>query len=229
MLLSFVLISIVNVVWFTTSLRIYQQSVVEKNLQLISWIESKKNIMHFKFIATPLPQSVLNTIPFIQHMLPCIAKTGIRTFSASSIGMDTMLQSISSAESNQRRSIILGIENRILQSEGLASQFWQMKNQKIKELSALKETVLPSNERNSGTIPVGLFVYMWVHPNYRKQGIGDVLLQLGQDYCRSKCDEYMLLIHDDNGSGKLIEYYKQRGFVDVFDSLDKGMICSLHE
>ena len=44
---------------------------------------------------------------------------------------------------------------------------------------------------------------------------------------RRRGDEYMLLVHDDDGSGRLIQYYIDRGFVPIFDFIDKGMICKL--
>jgi hypothetical protein len=56
---------------------------------------------------------------------------------------------------------------------------------------------------------------------------GDFLLSYAMDECRKRGDEYMLLVHDDIGSGKLIDYYIHRGFRPIFDFIDKGMLCKL--
>ena len=45
--------------------------------------------------------------------------------------------------------------------------------------------------------------------------------------CREQEANYMLIVHDDSGSGKLIKYYSDRGFYPIFNYLDKGMICQL--
>jgi hypothetical protein len=37
----------------------------------------------------------------------------------------------------------------------------------------------------------------------------------------------MLLVHDDQGSGKLVSYYEKRGFRAIFDYLEKAMIGAL--
>ena len=74
-------------------------------------------------------------------------------------------------------------------------------------------------------IPVALFVYMWVDPSFRGQGLGDFLLDSVKNECVKRGESYMLIVHDDNGSGKLISFYEDRGFYPVFDLLDKGMIC----
>lgn len=77
-------------------------------------------------------------------------------------------------------------------------------------------------------IPVAIFVYMWVDPSARGSGLGDSLLDLAMNEIRKKnLGEYMLLIHDDDGSGKLIEYYRRRGFIPIFRFLDKGMAIKL--
>lgn len=82
----------------------------------------------------------------------------------------------------------------------------------------------PSESTN---YPVGILVYMWVNDKMRGQKLGDYLLSLATSECRSRGNNYMLLYHDDNGSGRLIDYYKQRAFVPIFDFIDKAMICKL--
>eukprot|EP01031_Cornospumella_fuschlensis_P032440 gene32440-39228_t len=76
---------------------------------------------------------------------------------------------------------------------------------------------------------IGIFVYMYVAPALRGLGIGEILLDAGKDACRAKQDKYMLLIHDDNGSGKLIKYYQDRGFRGIDSFLPKGMLCCLKD
>jgi hypothetical protein len=56
---------------------------------------------------------------------------------------------------------------------------------------------------------------------------GDLLLEAMKEECRSKNDTHMLLVHDDNGSGKLIDYYVKRGFKDVDSILKGAMIVKL--
>lgn len=71
---------------------------------------------------------------------------------------------------------------------------------------------------------VGLMVYMWVSPAHRGNELGDILLQLIQQECIHNQYTHLLLVHDDDGSGKLVRYYKARGFVSIDAFLSKGMI-----
>jgi GNAT superfamily N-acetyltransferase len=72
-----------------------------------------------------------------------------------------------------------------------------------------------------------VLVYMWVDPIFRAQNIGIKLIERAKDYCNIHNYEYILLVHDDNGSGKLIDYYRKNGFIDIFPKLDKGMILKI--
>jgi len=74
---------------------------------------------------------------------------------------------------------------------------------------------------------IGLLVYMWVAPRYRKQGMGDMVLAKAISACLSKGDQFLLMVHDDSGSGRLIDWYKQRGFVSTLNVLEKGLIGRL--
>ena len=56
---------------------------------------------------------------------------------------------------------------------------------------------------------------------------GDLLLEAMKEECRKKDDTHMLLVHDDNGSGRLIDYYAKRGFKDVDTILKGAMIVKL--
>lgn len=64
----------------------------------------------------------------------------------------------------------------------------------------------------------------------RSDSFGDHLLHLGQDYCRRQGCIAMLLVHDDQGSGRLVAFYRDRhGFVEVDGDigLPKAMLCLL--
>ena len=76
-------------------------------------------------------------------------------------------------------------------------------------------------------LPVTVFVYMWVNPQFRGRNIGDHLLSLAIEESLKKEVQYMLIVHDDQGSGKLIEYYESRGFVPIYQLLDKAMLKKL--
>ena len=78
------------------------------------------------------------------------------------------------------------------------------------------------------SLKLGLLVYMWVAPKWRGRKLGDMLLSIAVEQCLSKGDKYMLCVHDDEGSGKLVEWYKQRCFEVVPEEiLDKGLIGML--
>ena len=76
-------------------------------------------------------------------------------------------------------------------------------------------------------VQVGVLVYMWVDPDFRGKGIGLILLDCVKRRCLEKGMEYLLLIHDDNGSGRLITFYEQQGFREIFSFIEKGMLTKL--
>ena len=76
-------------------------------------------------------------------------------------------------------------------------------------------------------ILVGVLVYMWVQPYLRNNRLGDFLLQLVTEESLLLGYEYLLLVHDDQGSGKLVEFYQRRGFFKIFNFVNKGMIAKL--
>ena len=86
-----------------------------------------------------------------------------------------------------------------------------------------------SEKRVEGDYQVGLFVYMWVDPMYRGNGLGLELLRKARNRCVENGYDYLLIVHDDNGSGKLIKYYQECGFMPIDDMLEKGMIGKLDE
>jgi len=86
----------------------------------------------------------------------------------------------------------------------------------------IKENFPANNDYQE--IQVAIFIYVWVKPSLRGQGIADILLDESFRVCRERGDQYMLLLHDDNGSGQLIEYYLRRGFIPCFGVVNKGML-----
>lgn len=55
-------------------------------------------------------------------------------------------------------------------------------------------------------------IYMFVEPPYRHKGIGELALQLISAIHAIQGADFTLLVADDNGSGKLIEWYETNGF-----------------
>jgi ribosomal protein S18 acetylase RimI-like enzyme len=68
---------------------------------------------------------------------------------------------------------------------------------------------------------------MYVVPAKRKENIGDCLLSIAQEEFKRRGDKFQLIVHDDDGSGKLIRYYEERGFKRIEDFLPKGMIYKI--
>jgi ribosomal protein S18 acetylase RimI-like enzyme len=93
-------------------------------------------------------------------------------------------------------------------------------------LSELITDIFPENEEAVYPPSIALLVYMWVSEANRGRGLGDVLLSLvTQEIVNRKLGHYLMISCDDNGSGKLIEYYKRRGFAPIFNFLERGMIA----
>ena len=75
---------------------------------------------------------------------------------------------------------------------------------------------------------VALMVYMWVSPKFRGKNYGNCLLSYIIYEARKKLKaQYLLIVHDDNGSGKLIKFYEDRGFQCISDKMDKCMLLKL--
>lgn len=74
---------------------------------------------------------------------------------------------------------------------------------------------------------VGFFMYMWITPKLRGGIIGDWLLRAASDVIVKRGDNFMMLVHDDDGSGRLVEYYRQRGFYMLQGVVDNGMLCKI--
>ncbi len=74
---------------------------------------------------------------------------------------------------------------------------------------------------------VSMMVYMYVTSTYRQLDLGSILLQYIIHEGKTLKANYLLLVHDDNGSNKLIKYYERKGFKEIFAFLDKGMLMRL--
>ena len=62
-------------------------------------------------------------------------------------------------------------------------------------------------------VGVGAIIYMFVEPEYRKKNVGTLALQvISLIHAIQSCD-FTVLVVDDNGSGKLVEWYEANGYV----------------
>lgn len=168
------------------------------------------------------------------------AKTGVRTYTSSSVMMDNLVKRCFGEDALMRKMEMTNSED----DRG----DYDMRNENASgngkgQDNNIKRAVKSLNPSSAGTAnekwasktdneskalaTVGLFVYMWIAPFLRKKMIGNILLVEGQKLCRDLGADHMILVHDDNGSGKLIKYYTDRGFEPIFDVIDKGMIGKL--
>lgn len=111
-----------------------------------------------------------------------------------------------------------------LKSKPLAKVGIRSKPSYSKKMDELISSLFGDEREN---IPVTVFVYMWVNPQYRGQSIGEHLLSVAIEESSRKEIQYMLIVHDDQGSGKLVNYYETRGFVPIYQLLDKAMLKKL--
>jgi len=82
----------------------------------------------------------------------------------------------------------------------------------------------PKKQTSESDCSVGLLVYMHVRPEFRGNGLGDTLLDQCLSSCKQRGDSHLLLVHDDQGSGRLVRYYEARGFRDVSNVVPRGMV-----
>jgi hypothetical protein len=177
-----------------------KNSSLLRSYQWTQRLESQQQIIHLELYNKLWPKWLLRILS--RKFFKPAAKTGVRMYSTSSESMDNAIRALNITTSSLTINRISS--NRI---------------DNLSKLSAYKPL--------EGQYRIGLFVYMWITPKLRSQGIGDLLLSSAKDLCRKKGDDFILLVHEDNGSGKLISYYQQRGFVGIEDILNKSMICKL--
>lgn len=161
---------------------------------------------------------------------------GVRTYTSSSGKMDKIIVSTFGARTIEKS--VLDEENNNYDRLKINNKYEYNKNNKNREqtISGVNKWIfqspLPLQSINPN-LKVGLFVYMWINPLFRKNGnlqnnkLGDFLLDYGKNVCRSLGGTFMLLVHDDKGSGKLVDYYRNKGFISIFDDVDNGMLCEL--
>lgn len=210
------------------------------------WVDAAQQLYHKGYFDLPMTwMKPLLYISWTRSMLAsryCIAKTGWRLYSSSTSQMDTVLETVFTeaelAESAHNLSIPLLLKKKlptqICASDTFIRKFhmhWRSFYSKLAMVlsSMFTYKVIPPELRQDGKYQVGSFVYMWVKPMWRgsEYRLGDALLQEGKLFCKSKGDKFMLLVHDDNGSGKLINYYRNRhGFISIENELGlpKAMI-----
>ena len=157
------------------------------------------------------------------------AKTGIRTYVSSSGMMDQLVincfgESSLSREGNNAAAGEPNTTNRGVSNVGSFS-----KNTKSVSPTSTgsANTKWAAKSDLGGIAVVGLFVYMWITPTLRRRNLGDILLEKGKGLCAELGANFMILVHDDDGTGKLIDYYARRGFRPIFDVIDKGMLGML--
>lgn len=59
---------------------------------------------------------------------------------------------------------------------------------------------------------VAAIIYMFVEPDYRKFGIGDLAIEVISAIHTVQNIDFTVLVADDNGSGKLVAWYEKNGF-----------------
>lgn len=172
--------------------------------------EERDKTIHFEVFPAFYPRWIITCLSRTQTLKP-LAKVGVRTYSTSSQAMDDVIATLSLPSTRLPHSPERG---------------------SVTAVRPTNPTSIPTKGHpyrpQQGKWSIGLFVYMWVNPSYRGQGLGEVLLETGKDYCRGKGDSHMILVHDDDGSGRLVQYYEDRGFLPIETILDKGMICKLY-
>lgn len=67
-------------------------------------------------------------------------------------------------------------------------------------------------ELKGANVASAALIYMFVEPEYRKKGIGELALEVVSTIHAIQGCDVTLLVADDDGSGKLVEWYEQHGF-----------------
>ncbi len=71
---------------------------------------------------------------------------------------------------------------------------------------------IESGDRRFGGPGIGAIIYMFIEPNYRGLGIGNLALEVIAAIQTVQGCDFTVLVADDNGSGKLIDWYKDAGY-----------------
>ena len=62
------------------------------------------------------------------------------------------------------------------------------------------------------SVGIGAIIYMVVEPEHRGKGIGSLALEAIAAIHTVQGIDFTVLVADDNGSGKLIQWYEQNGY-----------------
>jgi hypothetical protein len=165
-----------------------------------------------------------------------ILQMGVRTYTSSSVKMDKIVISTFGDRSIEKS--VLDDANNNYDRLQIGNKLEYIKNNKNRAQTIdgvnkwILQSPLPLKSINPN-LKIGLFVYMWINPLFRRNGnlqnneLGDYLLDYGKNICRSLGGTFMLLVHDDKGSGRLVDYYRKKGFTAIFDDVENGMLCEL--
>jgi hypothetical protein len=170
-----------------------------KDIVIIERLEEDKELLNLEVYRKTWYLNGLLKLP--KFLRKPIAKTGFRTYSSSGKTMDSIISKIF--------------------TEPEPGNYLQNSTSSSPET----EIQIPLKRKYHS---VAVFVYMWVNEKYRGNQLGDLLLTSAVEICKQRGDEYMLLVHDDKGTGRLKNYYIDRGFVPIDDFIDKGMICKIN-
>jgi len=79
----------------------------------------------------------------------------------------------------------------------------------------IDETVREIYQVDANGARCGAVIYMFVEPEYRSQNVGELALEvISAIHSYQGCD-FTILVADDNGSGKLVQWYEDHGFVEA--------------
>lgn len=60
---------------------------------------------------------------------------------------------------------------------------------------------------------IGAIIYMYVEPQFRRHGIGELALEVIYAIQTIQNIDFIILVANDNGSGKLLKWYERNGFL----------------
>jgi len=76
----------------------------------------------------------------------------------------------------------------------------------------IQETVSDIYRINASIVSAAAIIYMFVEPEYRQRDLGKMALEVIAFVHAYQGCEFTVLVANDNGSGKLVEWYERHGF-----------------
>ena len=67
-------------------------------------------------------------------------------------------------------------------------------------------------EKNRYNVGIGAIIYMFVEPQYRGKNIGTLALEVISTIHSIQACDFTVLVANDNGSGKLVDWYEKHGY-----------------